>query len=360
LKPIPPSVLISGLRIAGETRPVSAVGESEVTPLELGPNKNELQIDFVAPGFSPTEGLRYQYRLGGTGLDWSAPTDQRRVNLANLAPGRYRFEVRAIDSDGVRSVQPARFGFAIAPPIWRRWWFIATVWILLGLIVYELHRYRLWRLIEIERVRTRIATDLHDDIGSSLSQIAIMSEVIRREVGPADEGVRRRLSVIAGVSRELVDSMSDIVWAINPGRDNLVDLTQRMRQFADDLLMARGIEFTFAGPGVERDIPIETDIRREVFLIFKEALNNAVRHSACSHIEIVLGIDRKGVMLKITDDGTGFDSRQSNGGHGLTNMRRRGENISGTVEILAEAGQGTMIALQAPIHRGFRRLKVTT
>ena len=358
--PVPPPVLITGLRIAGQPHRISALGEPEIAPIELGPDKNQLQIDFVALGFSPGEGLRYQYKLEGGTEGWSQLSDQRTVNFA-LSPGSYRFLVRAVNADGVMSESPASFSFRILPPIWQRWWFIVLVMTLVGLIAYALYSYRVRRLLEIERVRTRIATDLHDDIGSSLSQIAIMSEVVQQQVDGRNPRVSHPLAVIAGTSRELVDSMADIVWAINPKRDHLIDLTQRMRQFAADLLSARNMRFQFAAPGQESNIPLETDIRREVFLIFKEAVNNAVRHSNCSFIDIEFALNDKALTLHVTDNGSGFDPLQVLGGHGLVSMKRRAENIGGTLDIFSEAGGSTTITLQAPLHRRhIRRMKITT
>jgi two-component sensor histidine kinase len=351
---MPPPILITGLRIAGDSQPISALGEVALAPIELGPYRNQLQIDFVALGFSPGEGLRYQYRLEGAGQGWSPLTEQRSVNFANLAPGSYQFLVRAVDAAGVFSEIPASVSFRILSPIWQRWWFAAIVAGLVGLIAFSLYRYRVARLLDLERVRTRIATDLHDDIGSSLSQIAIMSEVVRQKVGAENQAVIHPLSVIAGTSRELVDSMADIVWAINPKRDHLIDLTERMRQFAGDVLAARNIEFNFAAPDLEGDIRIETDVRREVFLIFKEAINNTVRHSQCSSVEIGFGVSDNHLLLRVKDNGGGFDAGRATSGHGLESMKRRAETVDGTLEILAEAGRGTTVKLLAPLRR--RRL----
>jgi signal transduction histidine kinase len=127
------------------------------------------------------------------------------------------------------------------------------------------------RLLELERVRKRIATDLHDDIGSSLTRISLLSEVAQRREGDGQRSGPGSLSTIAGLSRELVDSMSDIVWAINPERDSLGDLTQRMRHFASDVFTARGIEFRFRFPDAAPDVTFGANLRRELFLIFKEA-----------------------------------------------------------------------------------------
>src|SRR5262249_18993827 len=185
--------------------------------------------------------------------DWQALTTLRTVNYASLTSGGYRFLVRAMNAEGQFSATPASLQFRILAPIWQRWWFVAIVLTLVGLIAYALDRYRVRRLLEIERVRTRIASDLHDDIGAGLSRIAVLSEVARHESG-VPTPVTERLSVIARASRELVDSMSDIVWVINPERDQLSDLNQRMRRFASDIFTSRGIEFTFHSPGDEQHL----------------------------------------------------------------------------------------------------------
>src|SRR5262249_6728682 len=156
-EPILPPVLITALRIAGDPQRVSALGETEVAPLELAAGKNQLQIDFVALGFSPGEGLRYQYKLeGAAAQDWSPLSDQRAVNFANLAPGRYRFLVRAITAEGMTSEIPASFSFTILTPLWQSWWFVGAVALLIGLAVYVVYRYQLAQRLKVERVRTRI------------------------------------------------------------------------------------------------------------------------------------------------------------------------------------------------------------
>src|SRR6185436_5417417 len=138
-----------------ETQRISALGETELAPLKLDPDKNQIQIDFVALGFSPGEGLRYQYKLEGATEDWSQFADQRTVNFANLAPGRYRFLVQAVNADGVASERPASFSFTILPPIWQRWWFLTLGAMLTASAIYSLYRYQLTQKLRVERVRTR-------------------------------------------------------------------------------------------------------------------------------------------------------------------------------------------------------------
>jgi ligand-binding sensor domain-containing protein/two-component sensor histidine kinase len=345
----PPPVLITGLRIGGESHQISALGETEIASVELGPNKNQIQVDFVALGFSPGAGLRYQYRLEGASEDWSRLADQRTVNFANLAPGRYRFLVRAVNADGLMSEPPASFSFRVLPAIWQRWWFVAIVAALVGLVAYALFRYRVNQLLKMERMRTRIASDLHDDIGSSLSQISIISEVVRAQLARENSSFIDPLSTIAQTSRELVDSMSDIVWAINPKRDNLYDLVYRMRRFATDSLTAQEIDVDFLAPDELPATRIDSDTRREILLIFKEAVNNAVRHSHGSLINIELSFDNSALQLVVSDNGRGFDPAKDHRGHGLFSIRQRAERIGGELTIVSTFGRGTAVSLRTPL-----------
>jgi ligand-binding sensor domain-containing protein/signal transduction histidine kinase len=360
----PPPVMIDGLQIAGVRRPVSDLGETKIENLRLASDQNQVQIDFLGLGFATGEVLRYEYKLEGAGAagdGWSVPNDQRSVTFANLSPGSYRFLVRAVNTEGVESAEAASVAFVILRPFWQRPWFVALAALVSFGLVFALYRYRIARLVELERVRTRIATDLHDDIGSSLSQIAILSEVVGQRV-PADNAhVIEPLSVIAGTSREMVDSMSDIVWAINPQRDHLSDLTQRMRRFASDILSARDIAFRFRAPDADHDIRLGADLRREVYLIFKECVNNLVKHSQCREAELELRIVNHWIVLRIADDGRGFDATQtakpsngngvSLGGHGLLSMRRRAVALGGTFEVVSERGRGTTSTLKVPARR---------
>lgn len=368
----PPPVMIDNLQIAGVRHPVSDLGETEIGNLRLSHTQNQVQVDFLGLGFGAGELLRYQYKLEGAGgvVDWSAPNDARSVTFANLSPGSYRFLVRAVNTDGIVSDTPASVEFQIMRPVWLRPWFLLVGVLLIGGLIFAVARSRLTRLVELERVRTRIATDLHDDIGSSLSQIAILSEVVSQRVPPDNAPVIEPLSLIAGTSREMVDSMSDIVWAINPQRDHLSDLTQRMRRFASDILSARDINFRFRAPDAEKDIRLSADLRREVYLIFKECVNNLVKHSQCTEAELELRIVNSWIVLRISDDGRGFDTGTASsgnnngdghgavslGGHGLTSMRRRAVALGGTFEVKSERGRGTISTLKVPARGGGRGL----
>jgi len=349
--PIPaapvPNVLIVGLAAAGTPLPISDLGAAAVGPIELTATENDVRIDFV--GLAPGTGhaLRYQYRLDDA--DWSAPTSTRSVTYAKLPPGRFRFSVRAISGEGGVSLSPASVAFTIVPPFWQRWWFLTLSGLAVAGAIAAGYRYRVRRLIALERVRTRIASDLHDDLGSSLSQIAILSEVASRHIGAQRPAVTAPLGRIADLSRESLDAMGDIVWAIDPQKDRVANLTQRMRRFAEDLAGARGIALEFDAEGdADRDLPLAAEVRREVFLVFKEAVKNAARHSGCRRVAVVLRLRRGLVTLSVSDDGRGFDPAAPGDGHGLNSLRRRAAALRGTLAVDSAPGAGTRVVLSVP------------
>jgi signal transduction histidine kinase len=221
---------------------------------------------------------------------------------------------------------------------------------------YALYRYRVSRLVELERVRTRIAADLHDDIGANLTKIGILSEVVRQQMNNQDKRMADPISSIARISRESVASMSDIVWAINPRRDSLRDLTRRMREFAGEIFANRDVEFDLRAPASDSYLKLGADVRRTVFLIFKEAVNNIVRHSDCNRADIELGVEGSLLVVTVSDDGKGFDTTQEREGIGLISMRNRAASMGGEVEIVSRKPSGTRVTLRLPIRRSKSRL----
>jgi len=382
-RPAPP-VLLGALRIAGEEQAVPELGETDIRTGDLTSTRNNLQIEYFGLDFQPGETLRYQFMLEGADLAWSGPTEQRTVTYANLKPGSYRFLVRAVNADGLVSAMPATIVFRILPPIWLRWWFLMSASLLTLFLLYSFYRYRMMRLREVNtalaeakraeeglgkareerlrelaRVRTRIATDLHDDIGASLTHIALLSEVARQQSLQGNGAPVEPLSSIVNVSNELVETMSDIVWAINPQKDHLQDLIQRMRRFASDLLISKGITLAFQVPTYEPELPLGANARREVFLIFKESLTNIVKHSEASEVTIRFDFSQDHLTLKVSDNGKGFRMDQvsanaSKGGHGLASIRKRATEMNGSVDIKSDIGRGTMVTFQLPLDSAAR------
>jgi ligand-binding sensor domain-containing protein/signal transduction histidine kinase len=338
-----PVIVITGLRVGGDSRLVSALGEREMRLSDLAPSQNQVQVDFVALGFGLADVLRYQYRFDATGAEWSAPSELRTVNYASLSPGRYRFAVRAVNADGIASTEPAMLSFRILPPMWQRWWFLASGALLVGIVVHRLYRYRVARLLEIANMRAHIATDLHDDIGANLTRIALLSEVAKQTPGDGP------LMSIARIARESVGSMSDIVWAINPNRESLLDLTRRMRQHAEEVFTLREIALRFNVPDAPDTVKLGMDLRRDLLLVFKEAVNNAARHSQCTLVEIDLQKQDSRLILTVADNGKGFDPSAESAGQGVVSMRRRAERLRATITITPPPSGGTAVRLDIPI-----------
>ncbi len=232
----PPQVFIGGVRAAGTPHVISHLGQRDVGGLALRPGEGQLQIDFFGLAFGLGESLRYQYRLDGADDRdrWSDLTAERTVHYSRLPPRTYRFQVRAVRADGTLSARAATVAFEVMPALWQRAWFQALVAIAIALAAYAAYRIRLERLLALERVRSRIAGDLHDDIGATLAQIAVLSEVVQTQIDDQHAPLRAPVARIAQTAREAIASMSDIVWAINPQKDSLHEMVRRMRRFANE------------------------------------------------------------------------------------------------------------------------------
>jgi two-component sensor histidine kinase len=337
-------VMLTGIQVEGRPLTVSQAGEINVSLPDLSPGTDRIQFDFTGLSFEAGELLKYQYRLEGAEDTGGSPTTQRSVVHAGLRPGHYRFVVRALNSDSLPSPQPASVAFTILAPIWSRWWFLIALLGAISSAVSAVWRDRIRHIAAVHSVRMRIATDLHDDIGSGLSQIAILSEVARHQV---DRAPGHTLDQIAAVSRELVDSMSDIVWATNPNRDQVRDLAQRMQQFAGEVLGGSEIGFHLMVDGIREEQKLGVNLRRQTYLIYKECINNVVRHSGSSEANVSLNGDASSLVLEIRDNGRGFDVAQSGRGHGLASLRQRAASLGGNIEWTSGRG-GTTVKMRVP------------
>ena len=325
---IHPNVLVYAVRVNGRPRPISALGDAEPAALSLSPAERQLQVDFG--GFR--HDLLYQTRLSGLDRDWTPPTSSRSVHYLSLASGSYELAIRAMTPDGAFSTVPARVHFHIAAPVWRRWWFLLLGVASIGAIGYAAHRHRLQHAVALERVRTRLAADLHDDLGSGLAEIAILTEVA---------GQREPLlglDVVARRARELRAAMSDIVWSVDPSGDNLEELINRWRQTAFALLGEGRLEFLAPSAQETSRVKLAPDQRRELLLIFKEIATNVARHAGAKQARICVQAEPKWLLLEIRDDGCGFDPEHSDRGAGLKSMHRRAEALHGSLKIDSQPG----------------------
>jgi signal transduction histidine kinase/ligand-binding sensor domain-containing protein len=351
-----PSPWITAVRVDGVPLRVSELGSVRVTPgIELESKRSSLEIEFVALSFVPGESLRYRTYLEGFDHQWSRPTSARSVVYAQLPAGRFRFQVQAVGPEGkVASVVPAEVLLVVRPPLWRRAWFLGLAVLAALAAGYLLHRYRVSHLVAMERMRTRIATDLHDDLGSSLSRISILSELARRRAETDPEG-SRLLTDIGETAREMMESLGESIWAIDPRRDNLRSLVTRIRRFAGDLLEAHGMAWHLHAPADAEQVRLSPVERRQLYLIFKEALHNAARHSGASSVDMTLALDGRRLTATIRDDGKGFTPptyTDTVGRHGLPSMAARAAELKGRLEIDSAPGRGTELRLDVPLSSG--------
>jgi signal transduction histidine kinase len=217
-----------------------------------------------------------------------------------------------------------------------------------GAAAYGAFRYRVAQFMKLEGVRARISADLHDDIGASLSEIFVLSEVARAHLDEAHPAAVGSLAEITTISRELMDSMGDMVWVINPRYDHLTDLVARVRRFAGDILGSRDIRLQFHGPDAGEDPLLSAEVRRQFLLIAKEAVNNIARHSGATEARIDFGLHTRCLKLRVSDNGRGFDGAACQLGNGLANIRRRATWLGGSAELHASPGEGTVITVIAP------------
>jgi ligand-binding sensor domain-containing protein/signal transduction histidine kinase len=349
-KPQQPRMLITDLRTGGEVYLISQLGETRINAPALKPSQNQLQAEFVGIDYEPGDKVRYSYKLEGADSNWSTPRSQQSVSYAALEAGTYRFLVKAVTSDGVESSTPAEIDFSVLPPVWKRWWFVSLSAVLAIALVLAVYRYRVAQIVGLERMRTAIATDLHDDIGASLSQIAILSEVAR--LGADAKGFAEPLERVATLARELVDSMGDIVWSIRSEPDGIDSLIRHMREFALDLLGSQGIDFELRAKSGHDSRHLSLQGQRQLFLMFKECIHNVARHSRCTAVVAEFKVSHREVVLSVEDNGVGLDrSRTTPGnksGMGIPGMHLRAKSLGGHMQCTSISGRGCRVEIHVP------------
>jgi ligand-binding sensor domain-containing protein len=299
-------------------------------------DENFLAFDFVGISFSNPGSVLYEYRLRGVDQTWQRTT-QRTVRYTTLPHGEYRFEVRARNSDGFWSPQRATVTFKINPPFWRTWWFYSLLSMAILFVIGFVYNYfKISRLVDLERIRIRIASDLHDDVGASLTEIALQADFLQATM--KDPAIGESLHQMGEMSRKIVTTMDDIVWSIDARNDTWGDLLDRMQDYASNVLLHRGIEPHFEFKGIETDKVVKLEHRQNLYLIYKEAVNNAAKHSQATQMNISLTIESGSYTLRIQDNGVGLPEKTRSGGHGLKNMKLRAERIKAGLEYVNNHG----------------------
>lgn len=315
--------------------------------------QNNFILDFSSNTFLDEKGVTYSYRLiRNEDETWTDPQSIHSVNYSSLKPGTYRFQVKAMNLDGRWSENIAEYAFEISPPFWQTPWFIALVAAIVASGFYALYRYRVAQLVRLQQVRNNISRNLHDDIGASLSNINILNELAKRNM--RDETKADLYLSKAGEDiQRISESLSDIVWNINPRYDDLENLFIRMKRYAADMLEGKNISAELLFPVATHPINIPMDQRRDFYLIFKEAVNNLVKYSKASQALVEVKLNNHSINLLIRDNGKGFDLNNSHseasGGNGLYNMKQRADKWKGDFTIESLTGQGTVVRLTMKI-----------
>lgn len=299
--------------------------------------RNFIEFEFIGISFEAPSRVMYEYRMAGLDSDWIRGYN-RIVRYPSLSPGEYRFEVRAYNSAGIRSGRTAGFSFEILPPPWMQWWFILFVVLLAaGTILFIYNYFRVRRMMEIERMRVQIASDLHDDVGASLTELALQTDFLR--TGGSRDEVDASLVQIGEQSRMIVSAMDDIVWSIDARNDTVGDLTDRMQDHLFRILNPEQVSIRFDFSGTDPGLQLPVRIKENLYLIFKEAVNNIAKHSNADSVTVNLKLspDKSTFRFEIRDNGT--DSGiQRKSGQGLQNMKMRAERMSATTTIDSENG----------------------
>lgn len=323
-----PPIHIESMTLFGERIPVDEY--------EFRHDENFIGFNFTGISYSSPSEVIYEYRLRGIDQTWQRTT-QRSVRYTTLPDGEYRFEVRARNNDGYWSPQRATITFRILPPFWKTWWFIVIVVFALILFIGFLYNYyRIAKLVDLERIRIRIASDLHDDVGASLTEIALQADFL--QAIQKDPGTGESLKQIGEMSRRIVTTMDDIVWSIDARNDTFGDLLDRMQDYATNVLIPKDIEPEFHFSGIDSDKLVPLDLRQNIYLMFKEAVNNAAKHSEASSVRISFEITGGSFTLEIKDNGKGLPETTRSGGHGLKNMKLRATRIKANLEYINQDG----------------------
>ncbi len=333
-----PPIVINKVKIFEEERGWYAGQE----PLKLEYQENFLSFEFASLDYSQPQKNKYRYIMEGVDRDWVYAGNRRFASYTDLGPGRYTFRVNGTNADGRWSDNLAEMTIVISPPYWQTWWFRLFIAVLVLLILFIWFYYRLHRIREIEQLRVRIASDLHDDIGASLTHINIHTQQIRQRVDQPD--IRVSLDKIGDLGREVISTMSDIVWSIDARNDSTGDLVSRMRDYAFNTLVEQEISVDFKAVGFDKNKKMNIAARQNIFSVFKEAVNNIIKHADAS--EVIVSLDNSGSSFRmlIRDNGKGFDTGSGKKGNGLGNMRMRAERIGGRLRINSD-GKGTSIEL---------------
>lgn len=371
---LPPPVLIESVVVDGvEQKPERVMAgnspKARATPLRLvvAPGKQQVRIHFTGLSFVSPDRVRFKYKMEDLDREWSEPSTMRSVQYNLLPPGEHRFLVKACNNDGVWNEGGAAMLLVVQPHFYERWEakLLATI-LGLGLVVFAVRRiyvrrYRrkleqLERQRAIERDRARIAKDIHDDLGAGLTHIALLSELARRDT---PQELPNHVAQISDMARELTRNMDEIVWAVDPQNDTLDSLVTYVSKFAQEYLSVAQVRCRLDVPPELPPYVLPAEVRHNLFLAIKEALNNVVKHAHATEVWMRLVVRPMAFTVVIADNGrglnaaksaaNGFDKGRISSGHGLANMNKRLSASGGSCVVTSEPGKGTSVELNVDL-----------
>jgi two-component sensor histidine kinase len=317
---------------------------SAIDAITLSYRDNYFSFEFAALDYSTPDRNRYAYMMEGLDKDWIHSGTRNYAGYTHVDAGTYTFMVKGTNGDGVWNDAVTSVRIVITPPFWRTWWFMLLAALAVGGGVALLITARVRQLLAIERLRSKIAADLHDDIGAGLTEITLLGHVVARKLPPdAQQLVSPELERVAATARGLIAAMKDIVWLVNPGMDSLYDLISRLSDSFRETLHAMNIQFKTENLESLRTVRLRMEHRQHLLLIFKEAINNSLKHGGCTALRLEVDLKGRSLTMRLTDNGAGFDDRDGRRGNGLGNMQDRARRIGGAVTIRSAVGEGTTV-----------------
>ncbi|MDB5023320.1 MAG: hypothetical protein JWP78_1075 [Mucilaginibacter sp.] len=347
-----PPVFITALNISNhpvkydDSSKILSAQIEDTRGIKLDYNQNAVSFTFAALNYFHPEKNKYAYKLEPFDKEWIFTEGTKHfADYTNLNPGKYTFRVKASNNDGIWNQEGTSLKLTIAPPYWQTWWFKMLCMLLTGLISYAIWHNRMQKSLAIKGIRNKIASDLHDDLGATLTSISIMSVLVHKEIKDQSPLASTLLEKIGSSSRNMIDSMNDMIWAINPKNDSFENIIKRMKAFASEILTAKDIVLHFDFDRNLIQSKLNMDKRENFYLIFKEAVNNCAKYSHATNAFVAIWNQQNNLKMIIKDDGNGFESNTVVLGNGLTNMRYRAESMKATFNIRSIPGEGTTIEL---------------
>ncbi len=317
--------------------------------IKLPYNKNSVSFNYTVLDYLSPETMNYEYMLEGYDEQWIHAGNRQYTAYTNLPPGDYVFKVKPSENI-VIDATPAVLGISISAPFWLEWWFFISIFLFLSGALYAFYRYRINQLLEVQRVKNNISADLHDDIGSRLTSIHFLSAISKQKIS-SNEDAQNFLEGIDEEVQASAEALNEIVWNIKMDDESLEDIVAKMRRYAGEVLDTSGINYTVSINSDFSRKKIKMQKRREIFLIFKELLNNVRKHADASRVEIKISIKENMFFLAVEDDGLGFDPSLNSSRNGIKNIRERIMKWNGKIHIFSKSGEGSIIQIWLPFDK---------